>query len=127
MAWAVRDVFNDFVAYFVLLVQRPVKVGDYIKMSDEVKGVVRKITPRTVVLRREQSYHLIIPNSKFMQDVIFNWDYTRSFIAFPDIHVGVRYSVDPEQVKKDASRDMWLSAKEAVDYGLIDEVIQMKL
>ncbi len=100
MAWAVRDVFNDFVAYFVLLVQRPVKVGDYIKISDEVKGVVRKITPRTVVLRREQSYHLIIPNSKFMQDVIFNWDYTRSFIAFPDIHVGVRYSVDPEHVKK---------------------------
>ena len=100
MAWAVRDVFNDFVAYFVLLIQRPVKVGDYIKISDEVKGVVRKITPRTVVLRREQSYHLIIPNSKFMQDVVFNWDYTRSFIAFPDIHVGVRYSVDPEQIKK---------------------------
>ncbi len=100
MAWAVRDVFNDFVAYFVLLIQRPIKVGDYIKISDEVKGVVRKITPRTVVLRREQSYHLIIPNSKLMQDVVFNWDYTRSFIAFPDIHVGVRYSVDPEQVKK---------------------------
>jgi small-conductance mechanosensitive channel len=100
MEWAVRDVFNDFVAYFVLLIQRPVKVGDYIKISDEVKGVVRKITPRTVVLRREQSYHLIIPNSKLMQEVILNWDYTRSFIAFPDIQVGVRYSNDPEQIKK---------------------------
>lgn len=100
MAWAIRDVFNDFVAYFILLVQRPLKVGDYIKINDEVKGVVRKITPRTVVLRREQSYHLIIPNSKFMQDIIFNWDYTRSFIAFPDIIVCVHFSNDPENIKK---------------------------
>lgn len=32
----------------------------------------------------------------------------------------------PEQVKKDASRDFWLSAQEALDYGLIDEVITKK-
>lgn len=32
----------------------------------------------------------------------------------------------PEQVKKDASRDFWLSAQEAMDYGLIDEVITKK-
>lgn len=30
---------------------------------------------------------------------------------------------DPEQVKKDATRDFWLSATEAKDYGIIDEVI----
>jgi len=30
---------------------------------------------------------------------------------------------DPEIVKKDATRDFWLSAKEAKDYGIIDEVI----
>lgn len=30
---------------------------------------------------------------------------------------------DPEQVKEDASRDFWLSADEAKDYGIIDEVV----
>lgn len=30
---------------------------------------------------------------------------------------------DPEQVKNDATRDFWLSATEAKDYGIIDEVI----
>lgn len=32
----------------------------------------------------------------------------------------------PEQVKKDASRDLWLSSKQALDYGIIDEIITQK-
>ena len=31
-----------------------------------------------------------------------------------------------EQVKKDASRDLWLGAQEALDYGIIDEVVTKK-
>lgn len=30
---------------------------------------------------------------------------------------------DPEQIKKDADRDLWLSAEEAVNYGIIDSII----
>ena len=32
----------------------------------------------------------------------------------------------PEQVMKDATRDFWLSSQQAVDYGIIDEVILKK-
>ncbi len=33
---------------------------------------------------------------------------------------------DPEQVAKDATRDFWMSADQAVEYGIIDEVIKSK-
>ena len=33
---------------------------------------------------------------------------------------------DPEQVAKDATRDFWMGADEAVAYGIIDEVIKSK-
>lgn len=33
---------------------------------------------------------------------------------------------DPEQVKQDASRDLWLSSQEALEYGIIDEIVQTK-
>lgn len=33
---------------------------------------------------------------------------------------------DPEQIKQDSSRDLWLSAQETLDYGLIDQVILKK-
>jgi ATP-dependent Clp protease protease subunit len=32
----------------------------------------------------------------------------------------------PEQVMKDATRDFWLSSQEAVNYGIIDDVILKK-
>ena len=32
----------------------------------------------------------------------------------------------PEQVKADASRDLWLDAKEALAYGIIDEIVTPK-
>lgn len=99
MGFALREVFNDFVAYFVLLIQRPLKIGDYIKISDEVSGVVRKITPRAVILRRKRSFHIVVPNNKLMQNVIMNWDYTSGFITFPDIIIGIRYATDPVKTK----------------------------
>jgi ATP-dependent Clp protease protease subunit len=33
---------------------------------------------------------------------------------------------DAEQVMKDSSRDFWLSAEEALDYGIIDEIVKTK-
>ena len=32
----------------------------------------------------------------------------------------------PDQVKKDATRDFWLNAEEAVKYGIIDEIVKSK-
>jgi ATP-dependent Clp protease protease subunit len=33
---------------------------------------------------------------------------------------------DPEQVKKDASRDLWLDSEQALEYGIIDEIVKTK-
>ena len=33
----------------------------------------------------------------------------------------------PEDIKKDSSRDLWLSAQESLDYGIIDEIITKKI
>jgi ATP-dependent Clp protease protease subunit len=32
----------------------------------------------------------------------------------------------PEQVKQDATRDLWLDSDEALDYGIIDEIVKTK-
>ncbi len=100
MIWALRDVFNDFVAYFIIIIQRPLKVGDYIKLDEETCGVVRSITPRAVILRRKTGFCLIIPNSRIIRDTIINWDYNLSFISCPDIIVHIAYKNNPEKVKE---------------------------
>lgn len=96
----IKDPAADFFAYFIILVQRPIKIGDYIKIDEEVMGVVRKITPRSIVLRRKNSTMIIVPNSYVVNHALVNWNYLRGFIAFEDIHVMVTYKSDPEQVKE---------------------------
>ena len=91
LAWSLRDVFNDFVAYFVILIQRPLKVGDYVKLDEETSGVVRTISPRAVVLRKKRGFSVIVPNSRIISQTITNWDYNLNFISCPDIIVHVPY------------------------------------
>lgn len=97
--WSFKDLFTDVVAYFFILVQRPIKVGDYIKLDDRTMGIVRKISPRAVILRRKDSVTIVVPNSKILKTALYNWNYTRSYLAFEDIVFTVPFDSDPVVVK----------------------------
>ena len=98
--WTFKDLFADVVSYFFILVQRPIKVGDYIKIDEEVMGVVKKISPRAVILRRKNSVTILVPNSIILKASLQNWNHTRGYIAFDDIIFSVPFGVDPLEVKK---------------------------
>lgn len=94
-----KDPISDFISYFIILVQRPIKIGDYVKIDAETMGVVRKITPRSVILRRKNSTTIIVPNSYVVSKSIENWNYVRNFIALHDIVLFVYYKEDAAKVK----------------------------
>jgi len=94
-----KDPISDFISYFIILVQRPIKIGDYVQIDPETLGVVRKITPRSVILRRKNSTTIIVPNSYVVSKSIENWNYVRNFIALHDIMLFVYYKEDPAKVK----------------------------
>jgi small-conductance mechanosensitive channel len=108
LGWVLKEPISDFVAYFIILVQRPIKIGDFIKIDDGsatkseegITGVVRKITARAVILRRKNSTTLVVPNSYVISRTIVNWNYTRNFIALDDIIIRVDYREDPEKVRE---------------------------
>lgn len=99
IGWVIKDPVSDFMAYFIILVQRPVKIGDYVHMDDDVMGVVRKITPRSVIIRRRNSTTIVVPNTQVLSKPVTNWNYVQGFCAFDDFSVTVSYKEDPEKVK----------------------------
>lgn len=99
IGWVLKEPISDFIAYFIILVQRPLKIGDYIKLDDNVEGLVRMITARNVVLRRKNSYTIIVPNSLIIARSLNNWNYARNFIAFDDILLKIDYREDPSRVR----------------------------
>lgn len=98
--WSFKDLFTDFVAYFFILVQRPVKLGDYVKIDNEAMGVVRRVGPRAVILRRKNSVNIVVPNSTILKSALYNWNYTRSYIGIDDILFCVPFGTDIHLVRK---------------------------
>ena len=61
-----------------------------------------------------------------IQDAEIDWQEWQKVNHELFVLLGSYCDKDPEQVKVDATRDFWLSADEALDYGIIDEVIKNK-
>lgn len=100
IGWNIREPLGDFIAYFIILIQRPIKIGDYIKMEEESQGVVQRITARSVIIRRKNSTTIVVPNSQIIGRSVINWNYVRNFIAFDDINVFIDYREDPDAVRE---------------------------
>lgn len=99
-SWIVKEPLGDLIAYFIILAQRPIRVGDYIKIDEETRGVVRKITPKAVILRKKNSMTIMVPNNQIINRVVTNWNYSRNFVATEDISIVIDYSENPQEIKK---------------------------
>ncbi|KKP28145.1 MAG: hypothetical protein UR12_C0025G0019 [candidate division TM6 bacterium GW2011_GWF2_30_66] len=102
IGWVIQEPLKDFIYYFLILIQRPLKIGDYVQLNDgskDVQGVVRRITPRAVILKFRNSESISIPNSKVLTNSLVNFNYHSRYIAFEDIKVTIGYKYDPEKVK----------------------------
>lgn len=103
----------DVASGFILLFERPVRVGDRITIGED-EGDVQSINLRTTVVTTNDRISIIVPNSRLVSQRLINWSYgdPRARIA---ILVGVAYDSNVEQVTKTL-----LTAAQGVDNVLGD-------
>ncbi|MGC9524539.1 MAG: mechanosensitive ion channel domain-containing protein [Limnospira sp.] len=84
---------QNFVSGLILLLERPVKVGDYIEL-DNLEGTIRKISIRSTIIITNDGISIIVPNQLLVNNKIINWSHGN--IA-SRIHIPVRvaYGSDP--------------------------------
>jgi len=99
VALALQDSLSNLFAGMHLLMERPIRVGDYIKISSGEEGFVSDIGWRTTKLRQPSNNIVIVPNNKLSTSIITNYHMPVTNLAFP-IQIGVSYSSDPEHVEK---------------------------
>ena len=71
---ALKDTIENAITGVLLLIQRPFKVGDVIKVSD-VTGTVADVAIRTTNIKTFDGLHVLIPNRHVYNEVITNWTY----------------------------------------------------
>ncbi|MGH1417873.1 MAG: mechanosensitive ion channel domain-containing protein [Hyphomicrobiaceae bacterium] len=98
LGFGLQSIFNNFVSGLILLVERPIKIGDWITVGGE-DGWVRKINVRATELETLNKESVIIPNSELISGTVKNWMYSDD-LARITVPIGVSYNSDAEQVRE---------------------------
>lgn len=67
-----RDLFNNFACGFLLLIERPIRVGDIIVING-IEGDVVHIGSRAVTVRTFDHMDLLVPNAEIFSKSFINW------------------------------------------------------
>lgn len=116
IGFGLQFIAGDLASGFILLFERPVRVGDFITINGPdgkmTEGRVQSINLRTTIVMTNDHIAAVVPNSKLVNENLINWSYgeRRSRIAIP---VGVAYDSDVELVT-----ETLLRAAEGVDHVL---------
>jgi small-conductance mechanosensitive channel len=96
IGFGLQSIVNNFVSGLILLVERPIKVGDRIVIGDQ-QGYVRRISVRATEVETFDRASVIVPNSELITGRVVNWTH-RDWLGAVSVRIGVSYDCDPEQV-----------------------------
>jgi potassium-dependent mechanosensitive channel len=113
IGFGLQYIAADIVSGFILLFERPVRVGDRITIGED-EGDVQAINLRTTLVVTNDRVALIVPNSKLVSQRVINWSYGDPRARIP-IPIGVATTSDVELVTKTL-----LQAAEGVEHVLTD-------
>ena len=113
IGFGLQYIAADIASGFILLFERPVRVGDRISIGKE-EGDVQSINLRTTVMTTNDRVSVIVPNSQLVREQLINWSYGDPR-ARMSIHVGVAYGSDINLVT-----ETLLKATDEVDNVLRD-------
>jgi small-conductance mechanosensitive channel len=98
VALALQDTLSNVFAGMHLLADRPIRVGDYVKIAENVEGYVVDVGWRSTRVRTLPNTVLIVPNKKVAESIICNYDLPESRMAL-SLRVSVAYGSDPARVE----------------------------
>jgi len=92
IGFGLRNIADNFVSGLILLIERPIKVGDRIEVEG-VFGTVREIRARSTTVVTNDNVSIIVPNSQFIASQVTNVSHNDTLVRYR-MPVGVHYKSD---------------------------------
>jgi len=96
IGFGAQNIINNFISGWILIAERPIRANDFIEI-DGFNGTVKEVGTRSTLIHRPDGVHVLVPNSKLLENTVINWTLIDGFIRSV-VRVGVAYGTDPKQV-----------------------------
>ncbi|MEG4322668.1 MULTISPECIES: mechanosensitive ion channel domain-containing protein [unclassified Microcoleus] len=93
IGFGIQDLTTNFVSGLTLLLDRPVKVGDFVELEG-LMGIVKKISIRSTIITTNDDSSVIVPNSTMISNKIVNWSYENPLLCLR-LSIEVAENSDP--------------------------------
>lgn len=99
IGFGLQAIMSNFMSGVIILLEKTVKVGDFIELQSGVTGTVREINIRSTLVTTNDNVDILVPNEEFIKAQVTNWTLkeTARRIRIP---FGVAYSSDKDIVRK---------------------------
>lgn len=114
IGFGLQSIFQNFIAGIIILLEKTLKVGDFVDLESGVTGEVKEINVRSTLVTTNDNVDILVPNAEFITNRVTNWT-LREVHRRQRIPFGVAYGTDKELVRKAA-----LEAAGKVPYTLDD-------
>src|SRR3990170_2831099 len=99
IGFGMQNIISNFISGIILLIERPMSVGDVIILEDSALGTVEKFNARSTTIITPDGITMTVPNSKFIETKITNLTHPAPQIR-GCVKVGVAYGSNTALVKK---------------------------
>ena len=99
VALALQDTLSNFFSGVYLLLDRPVRVGDYVKLDSGDEGFVVALGWRSTRIKTLPNNVVVVPNAKLASAIVTNYSLPEPAMSLL-VSVGTSYDSDPEQVER---------------------------
>lgn len=121
IGFAAQAALSNLIAGVFIVIFKPFRVGDYIKIDNERIGIVQDITLRHTIINTFENKRLIIPNSIISTESILNHTIEDSYIlSFNNFKIGLTADVD---LAKKIIREEALKLNHVIDNRTPEEVL----
>jgi|GEM_PF-5364841 len=98
IGFGLQEIFGNFVSGIILLLERPVRLGDIVTVGAD-SGKVSSIRMRATTIVQFNNRELVIPNKALVTGNLVNWSLTDPSMRL-ELPVGVAYGSDTKRVKE---------------------------
>jgi small-conductance mechanosensitive channel len=98
VGFGAQNLFNNLISSLIIMVEKPIRIGDIIEIGSVDEGRVEDIGNRCTRIRRSDGMDVLIPNSHFLENPVVNWTLFDIHVR-GSVDVGVAYGSPTTQVR----------------------------